>query len=187
MWVYFSIFCRVTFIVLFAWSTWSKVRNFAAFKEAIMRFAILPQRLVLPASCLALVSELSVVTLLIAGHVWAQAGFVLATALLLVFSVAMISVLRRGINTSCNCFGHSDRNLSSVEVWRNLGLLCLALTCVVGNFEMSHDLPSRVMHADAAFSVLMSAVAVACTLVVLNLSDLVELVRAVDHGSWKEE
>jgi hypothetical protein len=51
----------------------------------------------------------------------------LALLLLIVFSIALSSVLVRKLPTSCNCFGASDQPVAVTDVWRNSGLIVCAL------------------------------------------------------------
>jgi uncharacterized membrane protein YphA (DoxX/SURF4 family) len=129
--LYMLAFCRVVVGVVFALSSASKVRNIAQFRKTINTFAILPSKLSGPVAILFLSGELAVAILMIAGGLLLMVGFSLAICLLLLFCTALISVLARGIHTSCNCFGASEKQVSSADVWRNGGfILCAAGGCV---------------------------------------------------------
>ncbi len=57
---------------------------------------------------------------------------VVSGVLLLGFTVAVVRVIQRGEATSCMCFGvASTSNVSWRHVWRNVGLIVLAMTTVV--------------------------------------------------------
>ncbi|HET8844895.1 MAG TPA: MauE/DoxX family redox-associated membrane protein [Ktedonobacteraceae bacterium] len=123
---YLLVFCRITIGLVFVLSFGGKVRNISEFQETILRFHLLPRRLSKAAALLFLGSELAVVVGMIAGGSFLFPAFVLAFLLLLLFSCAMISVLMRGLSTSCNCFGTSQKPVTATDIWRNVGFLLCA-------------------------------------------------------------
>lgn len=125
---YLLMIARMVVAFTFAISLVGKVRNLSSFEEAISRFEILPKWLDRSAAILFLSAELVVVILLLIGGKLLWLGFALAFFLLLVFSVALTSVIMRQIRTECNCFGSSNGIISPVHLWRNGGLLLCALT-----------------------------------------------------------
>jgi len=77
-----------------------------------------------------LCSEFAVVLLVTIGGPLLLSGFARATLLLLIFCGALASVLARRLQTACNCFGSSEKNVSSADIWRNLGfILCASVGC----------------------------------------------------------
>jgi hypothetical protein len=125
----------IVFVVSFA----GKILNISAFEQTITNFKMLPGHLSKPAAVLFLAGEIMVVILVTAGGMFGalqkmllSLGFVLAGCLLLVFSIALISVLVRNIQTSCNCFGSSEKPASPFDVLRNVSfILCAAVGWVV--------------------------------------------------------
>jgi hypothetical protein len=112
---------------MFAWSFVGKLRDFRAFEQAIIRFKLLPSWLYRPATVLFLGAELGVVFMMLLGEPLLMWGFLLAALLLTVFSIALVSVLVRKLNISCNCFGPSEKLVTSYDIIRNIGFLVCAL------------------------------------------------------------
>lgn len=125
--LYMLTFCRVVIGLTFGVSSVSKVLNIAQFKQAISNFHILPRWLSGVAAMLFLCSEFAIVALVFIGGPLLILGFSLALGLLLFFCLALASVLARGIRTTCNCFGASMKEVSTFDVWRNIGLMICAL------------------------------------------------------------
>ena len=124
--IYLLAFCRVAIGLVFAVSSLGKVRNLAQFQRAIVGFHLLPRRLSHLAVLCLLCGEIAVVLLMLIGGPLLLDGFALAILLLLIFCATLASVLVRRLHTSCNCFGSSDKPVTLVDIWRNLGLLLCA-------------------------------------------------------------
>lgn len=127
IWLSLLNFCRLTTGLMFAWSFVGKLRDFRAFEQAIIRFKLLPSWLYRPATVLFLGAELGVVFMMLLGEPLLMWGFLLAALLLTVFSIALVSVLVRKLNISCNCFGPSEKLVTSYDIIRNIGFLVCAL------------------------------------------------------------
>jgi hypothetical protein len=125
---YLLTFCRLVIGLVFVISFVGKVRDVGQFAATIGRFELLPRRWTKTAALLFLGGEAAVVALLILGGRLLPLAFGLATLLLFVFTLALLSALRRGIETSCNCFGTSDKPLTYYDVGRNAGFILLAAT-----------------------------------------------------------
>lgn len=125
--MYMLAFCRVVIGLAFVVSSISKVLNIAQFRQAISNFHILPRRFSGVAAMLFLCGEFAVVVFVLIGGSLLAIGFSLAIFLLLLFCIALVTVLARGIHTTCNCFGPSAKQVSHVDVWRNVGLILCAL------------------------------------------------------------
>lgn len=125
--MYLLAFCRVVIGLAFVVSSISKVLNIAQFRQAISNFHILPRRLSGVTAMLFLCCEFAVVVFVLIGGSLLTIGFSLAIFLLLLFCIALVSVLARGIHTTCSCFGPSAKQVSRVDVWRNVGLILCAL------------------------------------------------------------
>lgn len=123
-------FCRVVIGLVFVLSSISKARDMAQFRQTLQTFDVLPPRLSQVAAVLFLGSEFVVVAFVLIGGPLLIFGFSLAIGLLLLFCLALASVLARGIRTTCNCFGTSTKEISTFDVWRNIGLIICALTGV---------------------------------------------------------
>lgn len=123
---YLVAFCQSVTILVFALAVYSKGRDVAHFAHTISNFQLLPTLWSVGAAWIVIAAEASVVILLIVG--WHVVGFAIATALLLLFSIALISVIARSLQTTCNCFGVSVRPVELLDLVRNSGLLIVALT-----------------------------------------------------------
>jgi hypothetical protein len=125
---YLLTFCRLVIGLTFALSFVSKMRDVGQFTETIRKFDLLPRRWAGPAALLFLGGEAAVVALLILGGRLLPLAFGLATLLLVLFTLALLSALRRGLETSCHCFGASEKPLTYYDVGRNAGFILLAAT-----------------------------------------------------------
>ncbi|NOK58001.1 MAG: hypothetical protein GFH27_549287n305 [Chloroflexi bacterium AL-W] len=115
-------FCQFVVGCVFAASSFTKVKDFSPYLSSVGTFRLIPQPFV-GAMCF-LICEILVVVLL---FIWPTIAFSLAAILLLIFSVALTTVLLRGIQTSCNCFGSSTNPISYADLVRNAGLLLCAV------------------------------------------------------------
>jgi hypothetical protein len=125
--IYLFTIYRITIATTFLLSALSKVRDFTSFEDAVQSFRILPVHFVKLVSFLFLASEILIATFLFMEPTYTL-GFFLSLGLLLVFSIAIVTVLLRNIQTSCNCFGPSYNTLSSYDLVRNffVGVICVA-------------------------------------------------------------
>jgi hypothetical protein len=109
---YVEVFCRCLIGVVFLVSAVSKLRGgrqFREFASSLRGMRLLPGRLVAPVAAVVAAAELAVPVLLAPLPVpsLVVAGFALAALLLAGFAVAIVVVLRRGVQASCRCFGGS--------------------------------------------------------------------------------
>ena len=125
--LYILAFCRVVIGLVFVVSSISKVLHISRFRQAISNFHILPGQLSGAAAILFICGEFAVVIFVIISGPLLLFGFALAIFLLLLFCIALVSVLVRRIRTSCNCFGASTKQVSHFDVWRNVGFILCAL------------------------------------------------------------
>jgi hypothetical protein len=119
--------CCALLAAVFAVSAGSKVRTGPAlpmFRESIRSMGVLPERLVRPVAVAVPLVE-AVAAGLLAVPSTARAGAVLALCLLLAFSAAIASVLRRGASASCRCFGVREVQFGRRHLVRN-GLVAVA-------------------------------------------------------------
>ncbi|MBO2445855.1 hypothetical protein J4573_02015 [Actinomadura barringtoniae] len=135
-------------IVVLVVAVVSKVRDVPGFAMAIDAYQIIPQRLTRAAAVGVLASETGTAVLL-AVPVTRRWGAVLAAALFAAFLVAMASVLRRGMEIDCGCFGSARRPspVGAASITRTALLLLLAVMAAVAG--------------DAAFSPVQPMLAVA--------------------------
>ncbi len=125
-------FCRIVIALVFGFSSVKKMMNMAAFEQTIIQFDILPRSITRAVALLFLVGECVVALLVTVGGPFLKPGFYLSILLLSIFCTALISVLRRHIRTSCNCFGSTKKMVSAIEGWRNVGfIVCACAGCII--------------------------------------------------------
>lgn len=170
--IYLLAFCRLAIGLVFGISFLTKARHLTAFEQTIARFALLPKRFSRPLAYLFLGGELLVVVLVALGGPVLAAAFGLAIVLLLLFSGALVSVLRRQIHTSCNCFGASEKPVAASDVWRNAGLLlCAILGCAAVSGTYSEQ--GRLSLAEWG---VIGLGATAFVAILLNMRDILQLI-----------
>ncbi|MCA2185644.1 MauE/DoxX family redox-associated membrane protein [Nonomuraea cavernae] len=136
---YPAIGCACLVALVFALSAWSKVRGRAAFREFAAATRVLAGSVrargisdsVARTTALVVVVAEAATALLVAVPYTARAGFALAVVLLTGFSVAIAASLRRGVSTSCRCFGASSAPLSGRHLVRNGVLLAASVAGLV--------------------------------------------------------
>jgi hypothetical protein len=96
---------------------------FGVFVASVRGMRVLPVRLAMPVALLAVVCEVAICLLLVLpARIANTAGFVVASGLLVAFTVGIVVSLRRGVRAPCRCFGVSTTPLGPSHVVRNLGL-----------------------------------------------------------------
>ena len=109
---------------ILGWSGAAKVADPAAFADVVAGYRIVPPWLVHPAAIVLPWLELAIAV----GLLWPgmrDGAALLAAGLLAGFVAAMGSVLVRGIETGCGCFG-GDGSGEAVTVWHLLRTAALA-------------------------------------------------------------
>ena len=168
MTAYVLVFCQVVVGSVFVLSVWGKLRDIKAFEEAIRGFQLVPAALIRPATITFVVGEMVIVVMLVVGGPLLLAGFVLAGALLVLFSGALLSVLQRKLDVSCGCFGATDQRVSYYDIVRNGGfILCAAIGGWVATTPIQAGLESLLLVGGA----------VAFVLIWTNLQDIVHVLR----------
>jgi hypothetical protein len=167
---YVLMFCRITLALLFIFSFGSKLLALRDFTVAIGDFKLLPRRWSRTVALLFLGGEIATSVLVTIGGGLLPSGFLLATALLAVFSLALIMALWRKIDMSCNCFGRTERRISHYDVIRNVFLI---LCCLIGLWVL-RNASQGLSSGEIILLTLMSAVILVFA---TNLSDVVEALR----------
>lgn len=125
---YAARFMALFIAAIFALAAYPKLRDPAAFSEAIFRYQLLPDAAInLLAIYLPWLEAVAALALAVSGRF--RRGALLAVALMLiVFIVAMGINLYRGVNITCGCFSVGGRGeaMSWLNIARNIGLLLLA-------------------------------------------------------------
>lgn len=126
---YVSTFCRIVIAFVFLISFAGKIRDVSGFELTVVNFGLLPQQLTMPAARAFLGLELAAVILLVIGGKAMALGFLLALLLLTIFSVALVVLIHRKSEMSCNCFGQSVQKITYYDVLRNA---LLAISSILG-------------------------------------------------------
>lgn len=162
--------CRVSIALVFALSARGKARDMAGFEAAIGDFRVFPRGWSRMVARGVVGAELAVVVSMSIGGRVLLVGFLLAGGLLTVFSVALMSVLRRNLRVACNCFGPTERRVSPYDVARN----ALLIGCgAVGIWTFG----ASVTTLPVLETVLACAVAASLAVLLTNLADVVETLR----------
>jgi len=171
----FLTFCRVVIGVIFAFSFLSKMGNVVAFETTIINFRLLPKYFSKVAAVLFLLGEFIVTVCMAIGGKLLSLGFSLAVFLLVVFSIALVTVLVRKIQTSCNCFGTNSKAISYYDVARNAGFVGCAISGW-GVLSMSSTMPATLNLPELA---LVGFVAVTFIVIWMHLAEIVDLFRLI--------
>jgi uncharacterized membrane protein YphA (DoxX/SURF4 family) len=170
---YLLTFCRIAIGLVFLSAFLGKVRASATFRQTITDFRMLPPSLSQKAALLFLSGELGIVVCMVLGGVLLFPGFLLAVLQLCVFSGALLVVVRRKQRMTCNCFGAGTRQISSLDLYRNAGLiLCAALGSV-----MQRWLDHQVLSLGIVEWILVGLVAGAFALLWTQSGELIHLLR----------
>lgn len=164
---YALLFCRIAIALLFALSISGKVRDVAAFRDAISDFRLLPPTWSTAAAWAFLTGELTVVLLMVIGGAGLAVGFLLAAGLLTVFSAALIMVLLRNMRVTCNCFGRTQRRISPYDVGRNSLITVCSVVGVLALVRVSQS-------TSGPESLLISLMAACFVALVSNLTEVIE-------------
>jgi hypothetical protein len=164
-------FCRMVIILVFVISIIGKVSDLPAFQTAIINFKILPAQWSKIATWMFLIGEISVIALVTWGGNLLLAGFVGATFLLTIFSIALGMTLIRRQQIPCNCFGREEKPISPYDLVRNAGFL----VCSFAGIVMLWITSISIMIPDLANILLADLMGVTFVMIMTNLSEIVQL------------
>jgi uncharacterized membrane protein YphA (DoxX/SURF4 family) len=124
---------------LFAVTGALKLADPAGFAVEIHNYQILPALAPLLAATLPMIEIALAAALIVGRRPWVRAGALGTGALSAVFTVAVGSVIARGLNISCGCFGAGSGPVTWLTVLRDVALVgaCVAL------FRMAAPAPPR--------------------------------------------
>jgi len=177
-----SAFCRIAIGIVFLLSFGSKARDIAQFQRSVAGFRLLSRKLSHIAAIFFLGGELAVVLCLLIGGELLLPGFGLAVLLLLVFTIALISVLVRKLSISCNCFGSSEEPVVVADVWRNVGLII----CTVVGYSSTAWVQGNEQSLGIGGWLLAGVSALLLSLLWLQLRNIVQLFSDDDSSSTEQ-
>ena len=122
---------RIALGALFAWAGVVKLGDANGFAVEITNYRLLPALAPYLAVMLPGVELATGVALMIGPRRFVRAAALVATLLLLAFTVAVTQVVVRGINIQCGCFGGDAGPVTWLTVLRDALLLGAALTVLV--------------------------------------------------------
>jgi len=117
-----------------------KIRDPASFATEIHNYQLLPALAPVLAAALPAVEITLGVAILLGTRRWVRAGALGAAALLAVFTVAVGSVVARGVNISCGCFGVGSGPVTALTLARDVALLAASAALVA----LAVDAPAEV-------------------------------------------
>ena len=111
---YFALLVRVGLGVLFIYSSMDKIANLPDFAKIILNYKILPVELVNLLAIFLPWLELITGLCLVIGK-FERASLIIYSAMLVVFIIALLQALIRGLDISCGCFSVEPSTTS--DVW----------------------------------------------------------------------
>lgn len=116
-----------------------KLGDVTAFATEIHNYQLLPRLAPVLAATLPTIEIVLGAALLAGPRIWARAGALATTALLVVFTIAVASVVARGINITCGCFGEGSGPVTMLTVLRDVALVAAAAAL----YRLMADPPTR--------------------------------------------
>ncbi len=168
---YWIAFTRIVIGLIFAISAYGKIQDVSSFTDAITRFKFFPRQFSPALAYLFLSGEILVVLLMLIGGFFRLYGYLLSFLMYLVFSIALSSVVIRKIDTSCNCFGPSEKPVTSFHIVRAAGLM--ALSAISGIILYLNN--TSLVQPDLAGWVLMAMAGGIFTLIWIQVDEIAEL------------
>jgi uncharacterized membrane protein YphA (DoxX/SURF4 family) len=104
---------------LFLYSGWIKVLDVETFAQSIAGYQLAPEAWILPTAYVLPWLEIWCAVALWVTPPFRKSAWILLTAMLVVFTLAKISALQRGLDISCGCTG-SDDPMTWLDVGSNL-------------------------------------------------------------------
>lgn len=124
---------------LFVFAAAAKLSNPQLFADAVMAFKILPENLARLATFIVPWTELLAGAALLLG-VWTRSAALLISLLLVAFIGGLVSVLARGLDAECSCFGKFEfpcpSKVGACQIIRNFVMLAMSVTIVVAGSGM---------------------------------------------------
>jgi putative oxidoreductase len=108
---------------LFVFSGAIKLGDVPAFATEIHNYQLFPRLAPFLAAMLPTIELALGAALIVGPRPWVRAGALGSTALLALFTVVVVSVVARGINITCGCFGEGSGPVTMLTVLRDLGLV----------------------------------------------------------------
>lgn len=124
---------RVGLAGLFLYAGAAKLRDPSAFVREIANYQFLPELAPHVAATLPSIEIVAALALLLPAAPWRRAGALLTFGMLVAFLVGVTSVVLRGVNIDCGCFGSGSGSVTWWTVARNAVLSAAALYLVLAD------------------------------------------------------
>jgi uncharacterized membrane protein YphA (DoxX/SURF4 family) len=108
-----------------------KIADPAAFATEIHNYQLFPSLAPILGASLPAVELALAAALLFGPRPWARAGGLASAVVMAVFTVAVTSVVARGINITCGCFGAGSGPVTLLTVLRDVVLLAASVAVFV--------------------------------------------------------
>lgn len=135
---------------LFFYAGFAKLRDPSAFAREIANYQLFPELAPHAAASLPAIEIVAALALLLPLERWRRAGALLVFGLLATFLVAVTSVVLRGVDIDCGCFGSGSGPVSWWTVARNASLSALALYLVFADRGVSEPRAGARLRGDGA-------------------------------------
>jgi len=97
---------RIALGSIFVWASFAKIQDPALFADAVMQYEILPNRLV---GIFALIFPMvELLTGLLILTKWKREAALIMSGMLVMFMIALVSAMLRGLDIECGCFGEEE-------------------------------------------------------------------------------
>lgn len=168
---YLEIAGRCTLALVFIVSAYGKLRSrlaFTAFLAGLRDMRVSPSAFVHAVAWAAVAAE-TTIPILLAIPATAMAGLLLAMVVLTAFTIAILVVLNRGVQTSCPCFGSSPVRFGRRHVVRNGTLLVVGATTIMA-------MAGSASQVDVGGAVVAIAAGMVFAIVIASFDELTDLV-----------
>lgn len=123
---YLIIGCRLTLGALFLFAGLPKVLDPRLFLMDVRGYMLVPNSIVPLVTLVLPMLEVILGVCLIAG-IWIRTSAFIGAALLVLFLVAIIAAMTRGLDIECGCFGRSDSKVGPWKLFENLCFMALTI------------------------------------------------------------
>lgn len=133
VWTWLERICRFGLAALFVYSAWGKISDPGLFAEMVVRYEILPSFTVGLFSLTLPMVEL-VAGLMFIVPMWVREAAFITVGLLVMFMMALVLAVVRGLDIDCGCFGVSaggGRTELLLAIGRDIVLLVPAVWLLV--------------------------------------------------------
>jgi uncharacterized membrane protein YphA (DoxX/SURF4 family) len=124
---YLAFLLRLALAAVFLWAGYGKAMDPHGFGVEIARYRMVPHDLLNAMAIMLPWIELVCGVTLVLG-LWVRAGALTCGGMLVVFIIAIVLALKRGLDISCGCFGGGaeSSHLSLATLWRDVFWLAWA-------------------------------------------------------------